>query len=307
MSMKSKRAVSAALLAAAGFLPCWEAVAEAQSARVAAVMAATQREDFTRLLDSTKGLNEALKRVSLQRKVDSADAVRTSERKIQAAEAALAGGRIAEAWVLLEYAYLGSKLAIVDLMQQAPSVRQVVVQADPAAAEDHRGYVARMESTKALRDALARVADEKGDGTARAEIGVIDRLVRQADGLVAERQPRQGRAVLDHAYLRAKVQIERLRGGDTLVRALEFDMPQDEYRYEVDRNETYRLLVPVLVPAGHPSEIGMKAHLLRGSQLRSDAESMAARGEIEAAIRTMEESSREYQEAIRTAGVFLPG
>lgn len=307
MSKKSKRAVYAVLLAGAAILPCWQALADVSSGRVAAVTAAREREDFARLFDSAKGLNEALKRVSKQNKVDNDAVIRAADLKMDVAKAALAEGRLADARVLLDDAYLGSKLAIIELMQQHPETSALAPRAELVGLDERNGYAGRMESTKTLRDALARVADEKSDETARAEVGVIDRLMRQADGLVAEQQVRRGRAVLDHAYLRAKVQLERLRGGETLVRALQFDTPQDEYRYELDRNDSYRMLVPLLVPRGGPNESGMKAHLLRAGQLREDADSMAGRGNVEAAIRVIEESSGEYQEAIRTAGVLLPG
>ena len=70
MSQILKRAICAVLLAGAGIFPCGEALAEVSSSRVAAVTAARQREDFARLFDSAKGLNEALKRVSKQNAVD---------------------------------------------------------------------------------------------------------------------------------------------------------------------------------------------------------------------------------------------
>jgi len=136
---------------------------------------------------------------------------------------------------------------------------------------------------------------------------VIDRLLRQADGLVAEQQVRRGRAVLDHATCARRSNSNGCGAVRRSSAALQFDTPQDEYRYELDRNESYRMLVPLLVPPGGPNESGMKAHLLRAGKLREDADSMAGHGNVEAAIRIIEESSGEYQEAIRTAGVLLPG
>ncbi len=47
------------------------------------------------------------------------------------------------------------------------------------------------------------------------------------------------------------------------MRALQFDSPRDEYRYELDRNDSYRMLVPLRVPPDGANESGMKAHLLR--------------------------------------------
>lgn len=305
MSTNSKHAICVVMLTAAALLPFGAVAAEVQSDRVAAAKAARQREDFTRRLDSAKELNEALKRVSQQKKVDKAEFVRATEQKIRAAEAAAAEGRDGEARILLEDAYLGTKLAIVDLAQASPGVR-AEARAPETSAKDRKDYAARVDSTKALRDALARIADEKRDDSARAELSVIDRLMQQAETLVAQ-DVKRGRAVLDHAYLRAKVQIERLRGGATLVRTLQFETPADEYRYEVDRNDSYRMLVPLLAGEGGRDDAAMDAHVHRAGDLRKEADTLAGREEFEAAIKALEESSGEYQKAIRSAGVLLPG
>jgi len=43
------------------------------------------------------------------------------------------------------------------------------------------------------------------------------------------------------------------------------------------------------------------------TQLRKAAEEQAARREFDAAIKTLEESTRELVRAIRAAGVYIPG
>lgn len=307
MSKNRNAALCAALLAAAGAFLSADASAQAQSPRVAAATAGRERESFARLVDSTKGLHQALKRVSEQKKVDNAVLIAKNEQKIRAAEAAAADGKSAEARLALEEAYIDSKLAIVAAMKDGAPVPAPKAAADGANAKRQKDYAARMESTKSLRDALARIADEKNDASAKAEVATIDRLVGQADGLVAQGSADRGRAVLDHAYLRAKVQIERLRGGETLVRALQFDSKEDEYRYEFDRNDTFKMLVPLLVPDGRGDEARLKGFAERAGRLRIEAEEKAGRGDFDGAIKAMEDSSGELQKAIRSAGVLLPG
>jgi hypothetical protein len=294
--------------AGAGHVGTAEVLAQAQSARVSAAAEAGQRNEFAQLLHSTKALNQALKRVSAERKVDNSRVIRDSEQKIQQADAAAADGKMLEARLLLEDAYLGSKLAIVALAKKSPAAAassQATVDAVPA--RQQKEYAARLESTKALRNALERIADEKNDAKAKAELSMIDKLMRDADAEVAQNNARQGRAVLDHAYLRAKVQIERLRGGETLVRALKFDSAEDEYHYELDRNDTFRMLVQLLVPDESASDLRMKGFLERARSLRSDADGKAVRHEFDEALKTIDASTGEYQKAIRNAGVMIPG
>lgn len=306
MMNRSAYVVGVALLAGAGFLGAPEAHAQAQSARVTATTEARARDDFARLLESAKGLNQALKRVSEQRKVDNSRAVQGNEQKIRQAEAAAADGKILDARLLLEDAYLASKLAIADLVNKTPSAVQARPSAETADPRQQKEYAARKDSTKALRDALARIADEKNDARGKAEVPLIDKLVGDADAQFAQNAKR-GRAVLDHAYLRAKVQIERLRGGETLVRTLQFDSKDEEYHYELDRNDTFMMLVQMLVPDENAGDVRAKGFLDRARSLRSDADGKAARHEFEGAIKALEESTAEYQKVIRNAGVMIPG
>lgn len=308
--MKASRITAAAVaLCAAGLSAApGEALAQAQSARVVAAQEAQQRADFARLLESAKGLNKALKRISQERKLDYAAVVQAGEQKIVDAERAANDGRLAEARLMLDDAYLASKRAIVEIAaKSAPARTAGAPAAAPADPGAQKAYASRKDSVVALRDALARVAEEKGDDKGRAEVPLIDKLVADADSHLAAGELRQGRAILDHAYLRAKVQIERLRGGDTLVRTLHFDSKADEYRYEQDRNETYRMLMPMLVPNGSAREAQLKGGLERARSLRGEADTKAKGEAYDDALRLIDESTAEYQKAIRNAGVLIPG
>lgn len=306
MKNGSKFALGAALIAGAGFLGTADVFADVQSARVVAAEEARMKSDFARMLESTRELNKALKRVGEQRKVDNSRVVQDNEAKIKQAEAAAADGKILDARLLLEDAYLGAKLSIAELVKPAAAAAKPAVPAAAADPRELKEYAARKESTKALRDALARIAEEKNDDKGRGEVKLVDKLMGDADAEVAE-NARRGRAILDHAYLRTKVQIERLRGGETLVRTLQFDSKGDEYRYEQDRNETYRMLIPMLVPNGSAREAQLKGTLERAAKLRADADAQAKRNELDNALKAIDESTAEYQKAIRNAGVLLPG
>ncbi|HJV26503.1 MAG TPA: hypothetical protein VJ673_12520 [Aromatoleum sp.] len=307
MKNRTSIGLAAAMLAAAGFIMQADAFAQQTSARVTAGAEARQKDEFTRLLDSTKVLNQALKRVSEQKKVDNAALVQANDKKIHDAESAAADGRIATARILVDDAYLNCKLALAELAQKSPSAAQPAPAADAPNPRVQKEYAARMDSTKALRDALERIATEKNDDAGRQEVVLIDKLMRDADAQVAQNNARRGRAILDHAYLRAKVQIERLRGGETLVRELKFDTREDEYHYELDRNDTYGMLMKLLVQPGGAKEVELKAHVERAARLRKDAEATAAKKGFDDAVKTMEESTGEYQRALRTAGVMIPG
>lgn len=298
-------AVGAVLLASTGLLSSADGIAQSQSGRVAAATEAQQRSDFSRVLESVKALNQALKRVAEQKKLDKADVVAQAESKIRQAEATAADGKIVEARLALDEAYLNIKSALIEAAQSG-AVGAVPAKhvSDESADRRKSQFVARRESTKSLNDALKRIAQEKNDAKGADEAKVIDRLIQRSEDLVAQGDLAQGRAVLDHGYLRAKLQIERLRGGDTLVRSLHFESKEEEYRYELDRNDTFGMLVNMLVPGDAST---MKDSLDKARRTRKEAEGMATRKKFDEAIKALEDSTGNYQRAIRQAGVYIPG
>ncbi|HSW52652.1 MAG TPA: hypothetical protein VLG93_05435 [Sulfuricaulis sp.] len=183
--------------------------------------------------------------------------------------------------------------------------------AQVTSAKKQRDFDQRAESVTALLAAHDRICQEK-----RCEKRQVDELHRQIDGkMTAARNRRDdgnddvARVLLDEAYVSAKVAIERLRGGDTLVRTLSFRNKEEEYRYELDRNDTHRMLVKILLEEKmRDSAVEDKVRPLveRSASLRIEAERQAGRREYHMAVKSLESSTRELVLAIRGAGVYIP-
>jgi hypothetical protein len=176
--------------------------------------------------------------------------------------------------------------------------------------KERTDYQARMDSTRALLDAQKRIAAEKGPAARGSETS------RQVEGMIAEaeRQAQAGRLpdakrTIDQAYLTVKAAIGTMRGGETVVRSLNFATPAEEYAYEIDRNDTHRMLVQMLLKDKRGGSLDAMVDQAVGAaaQLRTRAEAEAARREHPAAIKTLEDSTRELVKAIRAAGVYIPG
>ena len=198
------------------------------------------------------------------------------------------------------------------------STRELLAAARAAAPEEvtaekrRTDFNNRYESTKTLLAAQQRIAQEKAVGPEAAE------AARQIEALMAEasQQAQAGsidraRGTVDRAYLLAKASISSMRRGDTLVRSLNFATKREEYDYELDRNDTHRMLVNVLLDdrrASNPAlDKSVQGFLDSAARLRSEAEEQARKGGFEAAIKTLEDSTRELVRAIRGAGVYIPG
>ncbi|MCG7904469.1 MAG: hypothetical protein JAY60_18835 [Candidatus Thiodiazotropha weberae] len=171
-----------------------------------------------------------------------------------------------------------------------------------------RDYQKKRSSLQALLEALQRVAVEKQSPS--PETDKIIQHAKVADRLAAEGKIKQAQLQLNIAYDTVKQEVEKLRSGDTLVRTLKFTSSEDEYSYELDRNDTHFMLVKLLledrnVNATTQSEVDQL--LLQARQLRSLAEQASEGGDYKEGISKLEESTRQIVRAIRRAGVYIPG
>ncbi len=203
-----------------------------------------------------------------------------------------------------------------DLLSQGlKTMFEAVRMAEPdkvLAEKRERDYQNRLASVNALIDAHNRVSDEKSAKAANSELRqLVDAKVARAQEHRRAGKLVEARQELDEAYVAIKIAIESLRGGDTLVRALHFETKEEEYRYEVDRNDSHQMLVDVLLKEKIEGNAGLQKMVdmftQKAAETRRKAEELAAQGEYEAAVETMEESTKEILRAIRSAGVYIPG
>jgi hypothetical protein len=290
------------------FLPRWTRAAAVALCLCAAAAAAQNRpppdrEQLERKLISTSTLIESS---SGARQIESggssvASAQREHARDLhrQAAEAVRAGQLEAGAKLLDE-----ASRAMFEAVRLA-SPEQI------SGPKQRADFDARMDSTRALLEAQKRIAIEKSAGPRAGELSQrIELLMAEATELVRAGRVADARRTLDQAYLAVKAAIGGMRGGETVVRSLNFASKEEEYRYEIDRNDTHRMLVQVLLKdkrdaAGVDAMVDQS--LAAAARLRTQAEQQASRREHDAAVKTLEDSTRELVKAIRSAGVYIPG
>lgn len=171
----------------------------------------------------------------------------------------------------------------------------------------------RLASIDALCNAYRSIRKEKGLGDPESSdlYPFVQSRITYAKELKQQSRLKEGRKVLDEAYVAAKVAIEHIRGGETLVRSLKFDTAEEEYHYEVDRNDTHRMLVDMLLKEKMNSGGNIKnmvdKFMDEANKLRTVANKQASKGEYKAAISTLEQSTKEIVRAIRSAGIYIPG
>jgi hypothetical protein len=269
-------------------------------AAAALACAAQDAESVERRLASVATLIESS---SAARQIDSSGVAAAREKRDNArlihreAAATLRGGDTAGAARLLDQAAR-------EMMNGVRLAKPEEVQGQ----KDRRDFDARMDSARALLAAQQRITAEKG-GQAEARDATlrIEQAVAQAERLAAAGQMAQARTVVDRAYLTARVSIEAMRRGDTLVRSLTFASPREEYAYEIDRNDTHRMLVDLVLTERREVAPIVQPLLDKAGGLRREAEAQAQRGDHDSAIRTLEAATRELVRAVRAGGIYIPG
>lgn len=168
-------------------------------------------------------------------------------------------------------------------------------------------YLLRLESVQALLGAYKRVSDEKSAKGVPETVGQIEKSIAAASAMAKERKFKEARAEIDRGYLVAKAGLTSLRSGDTLTRSLNFATKEEEYNYEIDRNNTHQMLIKVLVDDKKASGDMVQAYLSKGQELRIRAEQAAGRKGFDEAVKLLEDATAELVRAIRNAGIYIPG
>ena len=166
-------------------------------------------------------------------------------------------------------------------------------------------------SVDALNDALTRISKEKGaQGKITPVTDQVASLRSEANALFDAGKPEAGRVKLDQAMQLLEVNIEGLRGGEELTRTLDFKSAEEEFHYEIDRNDTHQMLVKVFAEDKITNDNTRKrvdGFLQAALGLRAAADALSNEGQYEAAIGKLEESTKELIKAIRSAGLYIPG
>lgn len=172
-----------------------------------------------------------------------------------------------------------------------------------------RDYEAKLASARALLDAQKRVGAEKSDTEARKTTAKVEAILADAER-TSSRDIDKAIVLVNQAYLIAKASVGNMRGGETLVRSLNFATKEEEYHYEVDRNDTHQMLVKMLLDEKRESQgvdRMVQGFVDKANDLRRQAESKAGSRDFENAIKLLEDSTKELVRAIRGAGIYIPG
>lgn len=306
--MKHSLGASALLLILTTCIPILSAAAEPlPENNSAAVRPARPPEDKEKLESRLASVTTLIERSSAAKQIEAsaspqALAMWGQARELrQQAVAAFVVGNLVEASSLLDQA---AKMFFNAVRLASP--KQVTGE------KQQRDFDARLDSVKVLLAAQKRISAEKNQGSKGAATSTkIESQLGEASALAAAGKLDEGRALLDKVYTATRTEIQTLREGATLVRSLDFASKEEEYLYEIDRNDTHKMLIKALLDEKRASnanlDTAVKKFLDQAAVLRVQAEGMAAKKDFEAGIKLLEDATKELVRAIRGAGVYIPG
>ncbi len=172
-------------------------------------------------------------------------------------------------------------------------------------------YDRRQHAVRTFLTAYDRVArDKELSSGATAQMAKIRELIKGAEDLARDGRMDDANDTLENAYRMARGDIREMRDGETLTRSLDFTSPEEEYRYEHDRNDSHIMLLQFAINEKSPPA----SRLTRIEQLRQEAmvarekaEAQARAGEPVVAIEVILRSTDTLLKAIRMSGVWVPG
>ncbi|MDO8310556.1 MAG: hypothetical protein Q7T25_01305 [Sideroxyarcus sp.] len=279
-----------------------QATPAAGAPETAASRLAGNKIDKAQLSSNLDSVGKLLEGSSAARQIESSKAPEALRRRDRArelhtaAKAALDQGNLEKASTLLSE----SRSTFFDAVRFAAPE-------EVSAKKLENDYLLRLESVQALLGAYKRVSDEKSAKGVKETIGQIEKSIAAAALLAKDRKFKDAYAELDRGYLVAKAGLTTLRSGDTLTRSLNFANKEEEFNYEIDRNNTHQMLIKVLVDDQKASGDMVKSFLSKAAELRIKAEGAASRKDYAEAVKFLEDSTAELVRAIRNAGIYIPG
>lgn len=173
--------------------------------------------------------------------------------------------------------------ARIDLYKQVKDhVDMFVVSFDRIAEEKGRDHIIKMLDRDKLNGLLSSAESNYEEG----DLVMANHLMRQAADMV------------DHA-------LSDARHEDVLLRELSFENLEEEYAYELQRNESYVMIIDLMQKKSATSQASagyVKKMIEANAKRREEAEVLVKNGKFEQGIALLEKSTDKLSRALRVSG-----
>ncbi|MFQ5618239.1 MAG: hypothetical protein ACE5FR_04635 [Rhodospirillales bacterium] len=174
----------------------------------------------------------------------------------------------------------------------------------------------RYERLRRHIDSYLKSASEGSGGTGadtvwQSAATKLTASTAEAEALAADGRYVDASKLLAKTYRAVVAAIAESRRGQTVISSLRFAGPEDEFDYERRRNDSYEMLLELMLSERQGTATGALRALVERSvaesrSLRGQADHAAAAGDYQTAIDAMEEATRRLTRALRAGGLRLP-
>ena len=128
----------------------------------------------------------------------------------------------------------------------------------------------------------------------------------QAKDLVSINKVTQANRLLTRVLQDVVELSNRSLKNSTVISSLDFESPEEELKYEVARNDDYKQLIPIAIEQKQPTSgrlMLLKRFEQKAINMRVLADQQRAKGELELAIKSLQDSTDQYIRALGIVGV----
>lgn len=170
-------------------------------------------------------------------------------------------------------------------------------------------YKQLRERIDSFTDAFQRIASEKQESISYLlDMENIEKTMNQADKLAKENNYTEANKLLAGAADSVELALAKARHKETLLHELKFNSLEEEFAYEKQRNHSYMLLADLIKEKKKVEEKRLQefqSSLDENEKMRRKADDMARNGNIEGAIRALENGTQNLARTLRASGVVF--
>jgi len=211
------------------------------------------------------------------------------------------------------------KLEVMNIDQAEISAKEgliIMTRASRAVADTARLKNERLARYKQLReridsftDAFQRIESEKQESISYLlDMENIEKTMNQAEKLAKENNYTEANKLLAGAADSVELALAKARHKETLLHELKFNSLEEEFAYEKQRNHSYMLLADLIKKKKKVEEKRLQefqSSLDENEKMRRKADDMARNGNIEGAIRALENGTQNLARTLRASGVVF--
>ena len=155
--------------------------------------------------------------------------------------------------------------------------------------------------------AFDRVAEEKGEDRVRDMLDrdELDEIMSNAESAYDDGDLALANHLMRQAADIVDIALSDARHKDVLLHELTFESLEEEYAYEINRNESYVKLIDLMQKKSAPSQASaayVQKLIEENAKLREQADKLVSEGNLEQGISVMENCTDKLSRALRVSG-----